>query len=69
MSSRDEAGKTKAEVELNLARDAEDNKKGFCMYVGDERTTSKNVGSLLSEMGGLVTQDVGTECFLCFHLY
>ncbi|PKU43600.1 hypothetical protein llap_6097 [Limosa lapponica baueri] len=55
---RDEVRKAKAQMESNLARDAKDNKKGFYKYTDDKRKTRKNVGSLMNEMGDLVTQDV-----------
>ena len=45
-------------MELNLARDVKDNKKGFCKYIGDKRKTRENVGPLLNEAGDLVTQDM-----------
>ena len=45
-------------MELNLARDVKDNKKGFCKYIGDKRKTRDNVGPLLDKMGDLVTRDM-----------
>ncbi|KAK4827590.1 LOW QUALITY PROTEIN: hypothetical protein QYF61_019492 [Mycteria americana] len=45
-------------MELNLARDVRENKKGFCKYIGDKGKTRENVGPLHDEMGDLVTQDV-----------
>lgn len=36
--------KAKAQIELNLARDVKDNKKGFYKYIGDRRKTTENVG-------------------------
>lgn len=34
---RHEVRKVKAQMELNLARDVEANKKGFCKYIDDKR--------------------------------
>lgn len=45
-------------MELNLARDAEDKKKGFCKYTGDKRTTRESVSPLLNEKWDLVAQDM-----------
>lgn len=36
--------KAKAQMELNLARNVKDNKKGFYKYIGDRRKTTENVG-------------------------
>lgn len=44
-------------MELNLARDVRDNKKGFFKYV----RKSGNVGLLRNEMGVLVTEDTEQE--------
>ncbi|KAJ7424018.1 rna-directed dna polymerase from mobile element jockey-like [Pitangus sulphuratus] len=49
--------KAKAYLELNLARDDEDN-KGFYKYIGDKRKTRESVGPLLNGTGTLVTQDM-----------
>ncbi len=35
---RDRIRKANAQVELNLARDVKDNKKGFYRYIGEEET-------------------------------
>ncbi|KAK4807194.1 hypothetical protein QYF61_024314 [Mycteria americana] len=45
-------------MELNLARDVKGNKKGFYKYIGDKRKARENVGLLLNEAGGVVTQDI-----------
>jgi len=42
-------------MELKLARNVKDNKKGFCRYTGDKR---KNVSPLLNKRRDLVTQDM-----------
>ena len=44
-------------MELNLARDVKDNKKGFFMYLSSKRKTRENVGPRLNEVGALVTED------------
>ncbi|GAB0183447.1 mitochondrial enolase superfamily member 1 [Grus japonensis] len=56
--ARDQSGKAKALIELNLARDIKDNKKSFYRYVSVKRKTRENVGPLQNETGDLVTQDV-----------
>ena len=45
-------------MELNLARDVKDNKKGFYKYIGNKRKTRENVGPLLNKTRDLVTQDI-----------
>ncbi|GAB0208353.1 mitochondrial enolase superfamily member 1 [Grus japonensis] len=58
-AARDQVRKAKAlMIELNLARDVKDNKKGFYRYVRDKRRTRENVGPLQNETGDLVTQDM-----------
>ncbi|GAB0206849.1 mitochondrial enolase superfamily member 1 [Grus japonensis] len=54
---RDAMRKAKAPLELNLARDVKDNKKGFFKYISSKRKTRENVGPLLNEVGALVTED------------
>ncbi|GAB0204057.1 hypothetical protein GRJ2_002871300 [Grus japonensis] len=54
---RDATRKAKAHLELNLARDVKDNKKGFFKYISNKRKTRENVGPLLNEVGALVTVD------------
>jgi len=41
---------------LKLARDVEDNKKGFFNYISSKRKARDNVGPLLNEAGVLVTE-------------
>jgi len=53
----DATRKTKAHLELKLARDVKNNKKGFFNYISSKRKTRDNVGLLLNEVGVLVTQD------------
>jgi len=54
---RDATRKAKAHLELNLARDVKDNKKGFFNYISSKRKARDNVGPLLNEVGVLVTED------------
>ncbi|GAB0208357.1 mitochondrial enolase superfamily member 1 [Grus japonensis] len=53
----DATRKTKAHLELNLAGDVKDNKKGFFKYISSKRKTRENVGPLLNEVGALVMED------------
>jgi len=53
---RDATRKAKAHLELNVARDVKNNKKGF-IYISSKRKTRDNVGPLLNEEGVLVTED------------
>lgn len=46
-------------MELSLAGDVKDNKKGFSKYIGSRRKTSENVSPLLKETGDPVTQHRG----------
>ncbi|KAK4806831.1 hypothetical protein QYF61_005627 [Mycteria americana] len=57
-ASRNEVRQAKDQVELNIARDGKDNKKGFYRYISRKGKTRENVGPLLNEMGDLVTQDM-----------
>ncbi|GAB0208111.1 mitochondrial enolase superfamily member 1 [Grus japonensis] len=54
---RDAMRKAKAHLELNVARDVKDNKKGFFKYISSKRKTRENVGPLPNEVGALVTED------------
>jgi len=49
--------KAKVHLELNLARDVKDKKKGFFKYISSKRKTRENVRPLLNEVGVLVTED------------
>ena len=49
-------------MELNLARDVKDNKKGFYKYMGDKRKAMENVGPLLNEAGGPGDTGHGRGC-------
>lgn len=44
-------------MELNLAGDVKDNKKGFFKYVHSKRKIRENESLLLSEVGALVLKD------------
>ena len=54
---RDAMRKAKAHLELKLARDVKNNKKGFFKYISSKRKARDNVGPLLNEAGVLVTED------------
>lgn len=49
--------KAKAYLELNLARDVKDNKKGFFKYINIKRKTRENGGPLLNGAGTLAAAD------------
>ncbi|GAB0178132.1 mitochondrial enolase superfamily member 1 [Grus japonensis] len=53
----DATRKAKARLELNLARDAKNNKKDLFKYISSKRKTRENVGLLLNKVGALVTED------------
>jgi len=53
---RDGVRKAKAQLELNLARDAK-NKKDFYRYVSRKKIVKESVPPLMSETGKLVTAD------------
>nr|XP_009935199.1 PREDICTED: LOW QUALITY PROTEIN: RNA-directed DNA polymerase from mobile element jockey-like [Opisthocomus hoazin] len=52
-----EEAEAKAHLELKLARDVKNNKKGFFNYISSKRKARDNVGPLLNEAGVLVTED------------
>jgi len=54
---RDATRKAKAHLELNLARDVKNKKKGFFNYISSKRKAKDNVGRLLNEAGVLVKED------------
>jgi len=49
--------KAKVQLDLKLAREVKDNKKGFFSYISSKWKTRENVGLLLNEVGALVTED------------
>ena len=61
---REATRKAKVHLELNLARDVKDKKKGFFNYISSKQKTSQNVGLLLNEVGALVMKDAGKAEFL-----
>uniref|UniRef100_A0A672UTJ2 Reverse transcriptase domain-containing protein n=1 Tax=Strigops habroptila TaxID=2489341 RepID=A0A672UTJ2_STRHB len=56
--ARDQIRKAKAQLELSLARDVKDNRKGFYRYVANKRQTRDNVGPLRKLSGELATMDL-----------
>ncbi|KFR01231.1 hypothetical protein N306_09969, partial [Opisthocomus hoazin] len=54
---RDGVRKAKAQLELNLARDVKNNKKGFYRYVSRKKMVKESVPPLMSETGELATAD------------
>uniref|UniRef100_K7F0W4 Reverse transcriptase domain-containing protein n=1 Tax=Pelodiscus sinensis TaxID=13735 RepID=K7F0W4_PELSI len=51
--------KAKAQMELRLAKDVKDNKKGFYRHVNKKKVIREGVQPLMDEGGNLVTDDVG----------
>ncbi|PKU43796.1 rna-directed dna polymerase from mobile element jockey-like [Limosa lapponica baueri] len=49
--------KAKVQPELNLARDAKNNKKGFYRYVSQKRKVKESILPLMSKTGELLTTD------------
>ncbi|KFQ53309.1 hypothetical protein N333_01103, partial [Nestor notabilis] len=56
--ARDQVRKAKAQLELNLARDVKNNRKGFYRYIANKRHGRDNVGPLRKPPGGLATLDL-----------
>jgi len=54
---RDATRKAKAHLELNMARDVKNNKKGFFNCISCKRKARDNVGPLLNEVVVLMTED------------
>ncbi|KFU95230.1 hypothetical protein M959_01829, partial [Chaetura pelagica] len=48
----------KASLELNLASQVKDNRKGFFKYIASKTSTRGNIGPLRNEVGALVTEDI-----------
>jgi len=61
---RDATRKATVHLELNLARDVKDNKKGFFKHISSKEKTRDNVGLLLNEVGVLVMEDAKKAEFL-----
>jgi len=55
---RNEIRKAKAQMELNLARDVKNNKKGFYSYIGQKRQAKERVPPLVNEKWELDTTDM-----------
>ena len=55
---RDRIRKANAQVELNLARDVKDNKKGFYRYIGRRRQAKESVPPLMKGNGELASPDI-----------
>ncbi|KFQ24264.1 hypothetical protein N331_08672, partial [Merops nubicus] len=53
----DEVRKARVQLELNLARDAKENKKGFYRHMNQKRQVKKSIPSLKNSSGELVTMD------------
>ena len=56
---RDRIRKANAQVELNLARDVKDNKKGFYRYIGRRRQAKEGAPPLMKGSGELASSDIG----------
>ncbi|GAB0178678.1 mitochondrial enolase superfamily member 1 [Grus japonensis] len=54
---RDSTRKAKDHLELKLAGEVKDNKKGSFKYISSKRKTRENVVPLLNEVGALVRED------------
>ena len=54
---RDGIRKATARMELSLARDAKNNRKGFDRYIAQKRKAKKSVPPLMDEKGELVKTD------------
>ncbi|KFP48026.1 hypothetical protein N323_07381, partial [Cathartes aura] len=52
---RDGVRKAKEQLDLNLARDAKNNKKGFYRYVSQKRKVKENIPPLMNKIGKLAT--------------
>jgi len=68
---RDATRRAKVHLELNLAREVKDNKKGFFKYISSKWKTRDNVGLLLNEVpwcpgDGRYREGRVTECRLFF---
>ena len=55
---RDGIRKAKAQMELNLAWDMKNSKKGFCRYIGRRRQAKESVSPLINETGELASSDM-----------
>ncbi|KFU87202.1 Talin-1, partial [Chaetura pelagica] len=55
---REAIRKAKASLELNLASQVKDNRKGFFKYIASKTSNRGNIGPLRNEVGALVTEDI-----------
>jgi len=55
---RDKMRKAKAQMELNLARDARNNTKGFYRYIGMRRQMKEGIPPLIKQDGELASSDM-----------
>ncbi|KFQ63779.1 hypothetical protein N334_06073, partial [Pelecanus crispus] len=53
----DGVGKAKAQLELNLARDVKNNRKGFYRYVSQKRKAKESIPPLMNKNANLVSTD------------
>ena len=65
---RDRMRKAKVQMELNLARDVKDNKKGFYRYIGRRRQGKESAPPVMKGNGELASSDIEkaevlNECF------
>ncbi|KFQ53833.1 hypothetical protein N334_03108, partial [Pelecanus crispus] len=54
---RDEVRKAKARMDLNLARDVKNNKKGFYRYINQKRKVKESIPILMNKKGKLISTD------------
>ncbi|KFQ18254.1 hypothetical protein N331_11172, partial [Merops nubicus] len=54
---RDKVRKAKGQLELNLGREAKENKKGFYKYMNQKKKVKEGIPSLRNSNGELVTTD------------
>jgi len=57
----DEVRTAKAQLELNLAKDAKNNKKGFYRYVSQKRKIKESISTLMNKNDNLVSTDEKAE--------
>ncbi|KFQ36182.1 hypothetical protein N331_00749, partial [Merops nubicus] len=58
---RNEVRKAKVQLELNVARDVKENRKGFYRYINQKRKVKEGIPSLRNSNGELVTTDEKAE--------
>lgn len=65
--ARDKVRKAKAQLELSLASNTKDYRKGFYRFVANKRKMRHNVGPLWKEMGAVATLDKEKEVLNKFY--